>query len=428
MTAWGSGDRTILVSSERKAEIRRQVGSAHYPYAPVERRFAEVFRRLGFSVETIAEPQQLKDGAPRVHVAFRSSENLRLVSGAFNVCQFGWEFDVLQDRSLPSEPILHNQVHMLGLFDEIWAPSTYTQQVLRAHGLSQAQLMPTPVCEADPKPRLASQAILDLIGDAPLTALGISTELTPIENQRLASRGTVALKHHPAILDRLGGGDGRLYLTVCNPHDQRKNLLSVIDGFRMTKQPGDLLLIKLIITNDGDLEGAQDIHFRPLFQGAPGAIADPDVVFLNHYLDWPQMEALYSLADVYLSATHCEGLNMPLLEAMAFGVAPVATRVTAMTDYLTPENAVEISTTRYAGFLPGMAADVARRPYEVDVASRSDIARAIATTRALGSAELAQLGAAARRTVAELYSFEAVARRVGERLSPHLDLRLAHAS
>ncbi len=140
------------------------------------------------------------------------------------------------------------------------------------------------------------------------------------------------------------------------------------------------------------------------------------------------MEALYSLADFYLSASYCEGLNMPLLEAMAFGVVPVATRVTAMTDYLTPENAVEISTARYGGFFPGMAGDVARRPYEIDVATRGDVARAIATARSLGSAEVSQLGSAARRTVAELYSFEAIGRRVRERLSPHLEPRLADAS
>jgi glycosyltransferase involved in cell wall biosynthesis len=375
---------------------------------------------MGLHPRIVPDPQRLKSATPpAVHVAFRSAENLRLVSGARNICHFAWEFDVLRDGQLPSKPILGDQVHMLGLFDEIWAPSTYTRDILHAHGLDRAELVPTPVCEASPAPRLVVTEILDRIGDVPLAELCFSSAASEAENLRLVGARQHQLAKVPAVLDRLAGGEGRIFLTVCNPHDLRKNLLNAIDGFRMAKRPGDVLIIKLIVPNEGDhLTTAQHRHVGRLFWG-PAALADRDVLFLTHYLEWPQMEALYSLADFYLSASYCEGFNLPLLEAMSFGCIPVSTRVTAMTDYVSDRNAVVIATRRYTGHLPGMAGDVAGRAYALDVASRLDIGRAVRRALELPNGEAAVRAADVRTIVSELYSFEAVARRVRDRFAAH---------
>jgi len=408
----------ILISSERNADIRRQMGGAHYSYTLVEARFVELFRRLGYDTRTLSDPQRVKDRASgQFHVAFRSSENLRVVPGAHNICHFAWEFDVLRDASLPSDPILPNQAHMLGLFREIWAPSSYTLKVLRGVGLSQTVLVPTPVCETSPQPRLEARAILQLIGSLPAIPLRFSSEASEVENLELAQRGLCHLGQVPAIADRLAGGEGRIFLVVCNPGDLRKNLLNTIDGFRSVKRPGDVLLVKLVVANTGDhLIEAQHRYLRPLYRG-PAAAADRDVYFVTHFLEYVQMQALYNLTDFYISASLCEGFNLPLLEAMAHGAVPVATTSTAMADYIFPDNSVKIGARPYIGIQTGMAGEVAGRPFVVQAPSRYDVASALRRAQQLTERERRDRGEVAAATVRRLYSYETVGRLVTERLA-----------
>ena len=54
------------------------------------------------------------------------------------------------------------------------------------------------------------------------------------------------------------------------------------------------------------------------------------------------MVSLYKSARFYLTAASTEGLNLPLIEAMSFGIVPVSPRHSAMIDYINPCNALII--------------------------------------------------------------------------------------
>src|SRR6516165_3190336 len=116
----------LVYSSEKRKDIRLQLGSAHYSYRFVEERFLTLLKRMGLAPRLIESPESLKHilafegqdlAAPDklVHLIFRSSDNIRLVYGARNICHFAWEFDVLNNDGLPHEPITQNQLHMLTL-------------------------------------------------------------------------------------------------------------------------------------------------------------------------------------------------------------------------------------------------------------------------------------------------------------------------
>src|ERR1700704_519121 len=111
-----SGVRCLYYSTEMKGDIRRQMGTAHYSYRFTASRFTTAFRDHGYRPILVDMPEKYKriadiegtfgvcDGKP-LHIVFRSTENIRLLANALNVCHFVWEFETLKDRELISKPI-----------------------------------------------------------------------------------------------------------------------------------------------------------------------------------------------------------------------------------------------------------------------------------------------------------------------------------
>ena len=123
----------IFLSTEARGDIRLRMGTAHYSYGIVAERFARMLSRMGYSLNIVGMPERYKriadlhaqfgTGTARpLHLCFRSTENMRPMPAATNVCHFAWEFDRLADRNLASDPVTSNQRHMLSLMDEIWVP------------------------------------------------------------------------------------------------------------------------------------------------------------------------------------------------------------------------------------------------------------------------------------------------------------------
>jgi glycosyltransferase involved in cell wall biosynthesis len=249
-------------------------------------------------------------------------------------------------------------------------------------------------------------------------------------NGSLVSSSIGSLRNHP-VVERWLDGQSRIFLTVCNPNDLRKNLLNLIDGFTMandTIRP-DLLVIKLAVPIGAEfLESSLFDHMLPRY-GGPVALYEPNVVFISDFLSDREMRALYSLADYYLCASHCEGFNLPLLEAMAHGTVPISTRNTAMLDYIEEGRAIVISERSYPGLVPGLASDESGVSTLVSVASRRDVAIAVKSASGLSPEKYDAIAAANRDTVARLYSESTVMRIVDKRLNALMaaekDLHLA---
>ena len=163
----------------------------------------------------------------------------------------------------------------------------------------------------------------------------------------------------------------RIYLSVFNPEDFRKNLDSMIRGFDAFLQQGhdDLLIIKALTgTERFSLEQVvRDVMVNKLARGS--AFGTENILVFNAFLTEEEMTLLYDAADFYLCTSIAEGQNLPLLEAMARGVVPVTTRTTAMLDYIDAENAVVIETERRLNTNEHLAGNIAGKPYDVEICS-----------------------------------------------------------
>jgi glycosyltransferase involved in cell wall biosynthesis len=408
------------------------MGKAHYSYRLVAERFANAFREQGYGPVLVDMPEKYKQvddisanfgscSETPIHISFRSTENIRPMPAARNVCYFAWEFDVLKDRELVSGPITANQKHMLSLVDEIWVSCSYTRETLLRYGLEHTHVVPTPICGITLPERQSREAALRLIASLAAIPLLLSSGVSREVNADMVSGQINALGEHPCVQARLGGM-GRIFLTVSNPGDLRKNLLNAIDGFLLAtdERKTDLLIVKLVVpTDEGFMQAALFEHLLPRFNG-PVALYHPRVVFLPEYLDGQQMSALYSLADFYVSASHCEGFNLPLLEAMSYGTFPVSTRNTAMADYIDAQTAIIIDERVFPGLVPGMASDVSGLSSHVSVASRFDVAAAVEKALDVPAHAYDATVARGRSLVLERYSEPAVMRHVQHRLSAML--------
>jgi glycosyltransferase involved in cell wall biosynthesis len=419
----------IAYSSERSGDIKTQSGTAHYSYRFVEEKFIRCLVKSGYDAQLVDNPEIFKSeqtyrallnasARDTVHIAFRSTENIRLLSGARNIGHFAWEFDVIRNYNLITAAVTTNQLHMLQLLDEIWVSCTYTRDVLLRYGLRNVYIVPVPICPNILPDRLSFEQAKETLAEIPVVPLALSSGMTREFNARMVEERISFFGAQPAIANHWVGEPRRIFLMMCNPHDCRKNLLNIIEGFQFASGDSfsDILILKLIVPNKGDFRTtALYDTLLPRFDG-PGCVMDPRIVIIFDYLNDDQMAALYSIADFYISAAHCEGFNLPLLESMTYGTVPISTRNTAMLDYIDEHNAIVIPEKSYPAPVVGLAADVAGTIYNLSVSSRFDVARTIHRAKNLSATHYANLSEQARLSVRSRYSEEIIMPLIKQRL------------
>ena len=126
------------------------------------------------------------------------------------------------------------------------------------------------------------------------------------------------------IIRRLICFDPRYYyfLAIARTHILRKNVRGLVHTFEAasSSMPDARLIIK----------GATD---DPIFQSQ-----DPRILYLPMTLSESQMNALYKVADVYVSAHHSEGWGLTLSDAILFGKPVVATGYSGNLEFMDDNN------------------------------------------------------------------------------------------
>jgi hypothetical protein len=212
----------IAYSSERSGDLRTQLGSMHYSYRIVEDALVRLFDKAGYPTKYVAEPQIFKHRATYagllgvepeqvVHIAFRSTENIRPMVGARNICHFAWEFDVMKDHGLVADSVLSNQVHMLRMMDEVWVGCSYTEQVLRQYGLAHVHVVSAPIMDETLPRRRGFSECLDMLGAIPSLPLALSGALSRERNAELCDNRLAPVGQHKVLEDRLAGGAGKIF-------------------------------------------------------------------------------------------------------------------------------------------------------------------------------------------------------------------------
>lgn len=315
-----------------KSEIQHDngivFGRAHYSWKIIARLYSAGLQYAGFTVEHIIRPEIYNTEIARkvtgvntdnIHICIKPVEHIRPFYNIKNIFISGWEFPELFDRSLDFNP-LFNQKNILSKADSIWCWSDYTANNLIKNGLQRAVALPPPV--------LLQQNNSDTHSIDNIPACSLDTKVDPNE---------ITVKPLSAFLKN--STKPIVFLSILNPFDKRKQIVRLIESFISAWEQNKeiILLIKLIIDNVnttlGNILEILQNHYS--FEGAC-----KNIIFLSQNLTESEMGSLYKSAQFYLTATSTEGLNLPLIEAMSFGVVPVSPRHSAMIDYLDSCNAL----------------------------------------------------------------------------------------
>lgn len=416
----------LFYSSAVEGDVSGLLGLAHYSYRFAEANFVRMFKNKRLHIKKLRMPEFYRTvddlpGAHRsqgrrdIHLMFRSTEQFRLLKPARNISCFAWEFDVMKDSSDFDEHPFLNQVRMLTLCDEIWVPCTYTQNVLHKHGLERVRHIPAPL-DIPRWPRPVVTDVQETFRNVPAVSMR-HNPLRPAEREAELGRTASTLG---SFLARTAQ-DGRkptVFLSILNPDDWRKNLPVLIQSFHRfsTGTPGAVLLVKLVSSPQRTLEDVvAHTVIQRLSHYAP--IRNDRMIFFSKYLSNTEMSELYDLADFYFGVPIAEGQNLPLLEAMAHGVVPVTTNVTAMLDYIDENNSIVVETRRTENTVPLLAASFAQKPYAIDIATEAAAVAALARAATMGPDEYAERSRRARATVERQFSEASVWARVATALN-----------
>jgi glycosyltransferase involved in cell wall biosynthesis len=219
------------------------------------------------------------------------------------------------------------------------------------------------------------------------------------------------------ILDQYEDHPPQIILSILNPHDLRKNLSALIGGFLEFhhEHPDWLLLLKLVVDNTNDridnvLAGIMSMRISGY------ELIDSESIWLTTaFVPEPVLADLYRISLGYLCTSLAEGQNLPLQEAMAWGLVPIAPRHTAMLDYITDDNAVIVDSQRQSIDRPDTAIG-AHPDASWHVSTSADVSRALRTFARLDASRRRELGERARATIARNFSVEAVAEIIQARL------------
>jgi glycosyltransferase involved in cell wall biosynthesis len=418
----------IFYSSAVGDNIAKVLGAPHYSYYFAEAKFVSALTARGFVPQKLQMPEfyssrsSLPDGTynanfPDVHLIFRSTEQFRLLKFARNVCCFAWEFDVLNDQTAADEHPFLNQKRMLSLCDEVWVPCRYTQRTLASHGLDDVHVIPAPVSVTS-GPQVPLIDTLPYVGHCVVTPLRYNFLLSPEQNKAGSADRTSTLAEY--IGNRLQTSkDLRIYLSILNPEDFRKNLDAMLRGFyHFSADRSDALLLVKVLTSASRfelLDVTSNVIPNKLDSGT--AISSDNILFFNDFLTDAEMDHLFYLADYYLCTSLCEGQNLPLLEAMAHGVVPITTANTAMADYIARDHAILIEDQSVPNDIVHLAGTVARKPFSIRRSRADQVYAALKCSDNLTESRYGEMSAKARQVVREQYAPDVVCERIERRLA-----------
>jgi len=354
-------------------------------------------------------------GARPWHLIFRSTEEIRLLKVGYNIACFAWEFDILKDETKRDEHPFANQVHMLGLCDEIWVPCNFSRNVLLRHGIATVKVVPAPIRVKKPAFASRREALHQLIA-IPVTPMNHNPHWL-LEDSMRANKDLLRPLYEWLLVN---SPEPEIYISVLNPEDDRKNMNAMFRGFYYYHQqnPNSILLVKLVTSlKRYDMDPAAMMNKLLIHKFTDRNILQSSAILLiPDYLSSEQMDTLYQAADFYLCTSVAEGQNLPLLEAMSNGVVPISPRHTAMLDYLDNDNSVEITSRRMVNFMSNIAASRFGKPLWIDFSDERDVFVALAAAGRLSGPDKRRLSENAIATVHRQYSTDVILDRIGERL------------
>lgn len=405
-------------------------GFAHYSYGSVCKKFLKLCKDGGLSTQELVMPEIYADsshlkpsagGVRPVHIAFKPYEEFRLLKGAANVVHVAWEFDKVPTfDDLPynhphRDNILNDYVHVLGMASEIWVGCEYTKAIFAAYGLNRVEVIPAPITAAKAEIENELETKLHKIGCLEFSRKAISAYTSSIASVPLNNNAIFRA-------DDCHDFGGKVFFSVFNPGDPRKNAAALFLGFqeylRRTNR-NDLLVVKLVL--DGSAESIKNALTNELpkyfdYAGIPMSFMDcSNILLVPSLLSSEEMAALYRAADFYVCTSAAEGQGLPLQEAMAAGLVPISSAETAMADYIKPDHAIVIGT-KSAPIPLQVAQTYGLWGVNWRLPDHHDVMRGFEQAAAMPQDEYKKRSRKAQRFIQNRYGFDAIHKKILARI------------
>ena len=402
------------------------VGATHFSLSLLPARLASALSPLCDQVLTINRPEIYSNEISRqflrspgkvlVHLAFGDYASLRVLKYAYNIAHVSWEYEKISTAVNAQTSIWKNQLWVLNLFDEIWVGTEFTKNVLTGYGLKNVQVIPVPV----PDPLTPPPAhISEVIGDLPCVPLmfdftgGQSVTCRVLRESMTQFREFIALTF-------LSRDTPKIYLTIINPGDHRKNVEATILGFVRfaAENPQSLLIVKLVDAEERSLSEilweTLRLRLERLIRG--GIVRSESVVFVGGFLPERKLMQLIQASDFYVSTSLAEGQNLPVMEAMSLGTVVISPIHTAMACYLSEHNCIPCNYTPI--ITDGLAAtSYPIAPVTQNVVSINDVAMALSASVVMSDAEMGRIRENALLAIKGTYDTAGVQARLRARVN-----------
>jgi len=302
-------------------------GRAHYSWKIVADLYSKGLEAADIETHRVVRPEIYQSKIAQEtfgvrhddnHLAVKPIEHIRPFPGMRNIFIGGWEFPQFSNESFDGNP-LNNHVNILKHADQIWCWSNFTRNNIKALGIDTAITLPPPVIV----PRVSDDLDIDLIA-----TLALNTTRAPVLSD-VKTLGEVLKTYEKS----------KVFFSVFNPYDRRKQIKSMMTAFEMAqkKQPEMVLIVKLVIDNINTTLGT----IQEILSSHHGFTGNNNrIIFIGDILSDGQMKKLVKMSDFYLCTSSTEGLNLPIIEAMAQGLVPISTKATAMADYINENNSI----------------------------------------------------------------------------------------
>jgi glycosyltransferase involved in cell wall biosynthesis len=420
--------QTVYYSEPKLISSATTLGQRHYSYRFAADKFLEALTWGGADCVELQMPEYygcpaaLQESARTdgpasraLHLIFRSSEEFRLLKFAYNIACFAWEFEILNAETKRNGNLLENQVHMLGICDEIWAPCSFTGEIIQRYGVREVQVVPAPI---PVKERRSSKrdALAQLI-TAPVAPMNHNPQWRLEDSVR--ANGNAFRPLYEWL--RVNEPDPDVFISVLNPEDHRKNMNAMLRGFHYyhQKNPNSILLVKLVTSLKRNNIDPAAMMYQLLANKLEdnGVLQSPAILFIADFLLPDQLEALYQTADFYLCTSIAEGQNLPMLEAMAYGAIPISPCHTAMLDYLDDGNSIAVAFRRVENFIRHIAPYSFGQPFAINYSNEREVFVALEAAGRLTAKERLEMSANAVATVRRLYGTDVILKKIASRFA-----------
>ncbi|MCG8415392.1 MAG: glycosyltransferase, partial [Pseudomonadales bacterium] len=279
--------------------------------------------------------------------------------GKYNIAYWAWELEELPDEWLLT----------LDYIDEIWVPSEFVNAAVSAK---------------------VSQ---------PVVTIPHNVDLRP---SFLHPRSYFNIPEH-----------GFVFLAMYDTRSiaARKNPDAAVEAFLQVFDPDDSDVILVLKVNNSSTDDMETLKEK--------VSGRKNVLLLEDSYDRDEINSLLTIADCFVSLHRSEGFGLGPAEVMCLGKPCILTNWSGNTDYMTQDNCFPVDyelVTLEEDHGPYLAG---QRWAEADVRQASEFMRQIAADPTLGN----RIGKAAKQTISESFSPNAVGERVIARLNEIRQLR-----